>query len=250
MSSEHIDVTVENKIMTVRIQRPEKKNALTVAMYGAIKDAVEEAGTRDDVHVVLIRGTDDCFTAGNDLGDFQRRSGDSSSGEGSGLSVIRALMELDKPVIAAINGLAIGIGVTMLAHCDFVYVGESARLRAPFVDLGLCPEAGSSLLLPLLIGPRRAADMLLAADTLTGAEAAACGLASAVYPDAELYQRAQERAKLLAAKPPVAMRESKRLMQRVNKDQVSHAITVEGEKFAELLRAPEAQNIIAAFFQK
>lgn len=247
MQTEHIDVSVNDAIMTIRIQRPDKKNALTTAMYGAMKAAVEDAAQRDDVRVVLLQGTDDCFTAGNDLGDFQRRGQSDTNEESVALRFIGSLMALDKPVVAAVNGLAIGIGVTMLLHCDFVYVGESAALRTPFVDLGLCPEAASSLLLPLMVGARRAADILLAADTLSGSEAVACGLANAVFADSELMQRAREQALKLASKPPMAMRQSKRLLKRAWAEQVRQTIEVEGQVFGELLRSPEAQAIIGAF---
>ncbi|RFA34388.1 enoyl-CoA hydratase [Alkalilimnicola ehrlichii] len=248
--NEHIQVSTEKGVMTIRINRPDKKNALTGAMYGAMTDAIHAAGKDSDVKVVVIAGAEGCFTAGNDLADFQSRALSGNVGASPGLTFIRALAGLDKPIIAAVQGLAIGIGVTMLLHCDFVYAGESARFKTPFVDLGLCPEAGSSLLLPLLIGSRRANEMLLLGATLDSKEAGDCGLATRVYADNVLEQQAQEHAKTLAAKPAKALRISKNLIKQAWNQQVAHAIDIEGTRFGELLQSDECQAILASFFNK
>lgn len=249
LNCEHIKAEVADGVLVLAIHRPAKKNALTAAMYNALAAGVRQAAERDDVRVLLLEGTADCFTAGNDLDDFRARAEASEPLQTSpALEFVADLTALDKPVVAAVNGLAIGIGTTLLLHCDFVYAGESARLRTPFVDLGLCPEAASSLLLPLIAGPRRAAEMLLMGETLDGRAAAECGLVTRVYPDAELAAAARDQAARLAAKPAGALRASKRLLKRAWAEQVRQVMAVEGDQFGALLRAPEARAILDAFF--
>lgn len=246
------DVLIDqaNGILTLRMQRPEKKNALTRAMYGAMREAVQAAEDTPDIKAILITGTEDCFTAGNDLADFQQRATAAEPQESAGLQMIEALMSCDTPIIAAVNGLAIGIGTTMLLHCDFVYAGRSARFSTPFVDLGLCPEAASSLLLPLVAGPRRAAEMLLAGESLDAEAALACGLISAVVDDVETLPRALAQAERLAQKPRESVRLTKRLLRRFWSQAVAETLDYERDRFAERLGSEDVQAALTAFFAR
>lgn len=239
-----------NGVLTLRIQRPDKKNALTVAMYDRLREAVAPADADPDVRAILITGTADCFTAGNDLQDFQERATSATPRPSAGLRMIEALMACDTPLVAAVNGLAIGIGTTMLPHCDFVYAGRSAVFRTPFVDLGLCPEAASSLLLPLVAGPRRAADLLLAGEAMNAEEAAACGLVSRVVDDAETEAQALAQAERLARKPVASVRLTKRLLRRFWAAAMAETLDYEREQFAARLKSEDAQAALAAFFAR
>ena len=171
-----------------------KKNALTVAMYQAMADALRAAAADGAVRAVLITGQPSIFTSGNDIEDFMARppgAGGSATEEAPVFQFMKALLEIDKPVVAAVTGAAIGIGTTMLLHCDFVYVADDARLAMPFVGLGLVPEYASSLLVPQLMGPRRAAEKLLLGDPFTGEQAVECGIANAVLPASEVALHAR-----------------------------------------------------------
>ncbi len=240
--SEQIGVDVSDGVMTLTLLRAEKKNALTTAMYTALTAALGDAANRDDVRVVLLRGSGGVFTAGADLDDFRRRAEGPEPEVSPGMRFIFALRALDKPVVAMVQGLATGIGTTLLLHCDFVYLGASAVLRTPFIDLGLCPEAGSSVLLSAIVGERRAAELLLLGEPLGADEALRCGLANAVFPDGELEQRVAEKLAALAAKPPLAMRQSKRLMRMARDTGVAEAISEEQQVFGRLLRSEESQR--------
>lgn len=248
MSKESIVVERSERVLTLRMVRPEKKNALTVAMYQALREAVLGADADAGVSAIVIGGTADYFTAGNDLHDFQERARMPSPPPSAGLAFIEALTRCETPVIAAVNGPAIGIGTTMLMHCDFVFAGSAAVFRAPFVDLGLCPEASSSLLLPLLVGPRRAAQLLLAGEALDAEQAAACGLVTAVSADAE--GQALEQARRLAAKPRESLRLTKRLMRRYWQGAVADTLEHEREQFAARLRSDDAQAALDRFFAR
>jgi enoyl-CoA hydratase/carnithine racemase len=239
-------------VATLEIARPEKKNALTVAMYQALADGLRAATEDGAVRAVLITGQPGIFTSGNDIEDFMSRPpGQGSHAEDSPVfGFMRALLACDKPVVAAVTGAAIGIGATMLLHCDFVYVSDEARLAMPFVGLGLVPEFGSSLLVPQLMGPRRAAEKLLLGDPFTAEQAVECGIANAVLPAAEVVNHARRVAERFNALPPGAVREAKRLMRAPQRDQVLAAIATEGERFAARLRSPEALEAFQAFFQK
>ena len=239
-------------VATIEIARPEKKNALTVAMYQAMSDALHAA--RDDaaVRAVLITGQPGIFTSGNDIEDFMKRApGQSSDAMDSPVfRFMRALLECDKPVVAAVTGAAIGIGTTMLLHCDFVYVSDEARLAMPFVALGLVPEFASSLIVPQLMGHRRAAEKLLTGDPFTAAQAVDCGIATAVLPAGEVVNHARRVAERFNALPPGAVREAKQLMRAPQRELVLQTIRSEGEIFARRLRSPEAMEAFQAFFQK
>ena len=243
-----IKTAVLNGVYTIEIARPEKKNALTGAMYVAMAEGLNAAMADGAVRSVLITGQPGIFTSGNDLEDFMKRSG--------GVSVsparvfMNALIACDKPVIAAVTGGAIGIGTTLLLHCDFVYVSDEARLVMPFVSLGLVPEFASSHLIPQLMGQRKAAEKLLLGDPFTGAEAVECGIANAVLPAAEVAPHARRVAERFNALPPGAVRASKKLMRGTVVDQLYKTIDGENEVFAERLTSPEAKEAFSAFFQK
>ncbi|MDP3082566.1 MAG: enoyl-CoA hydratase [Rubrivivax sp.] len=241
-----------NGVATIEIARPEKKNALTVAMYQAMTDALRGAVADSAVRAVLITGQPGVFTSGNDIEDFMARPpGQGSDAMDSPVFLfMRALLECDKPVVAAVTGAAIGIGTTMLLHCDFVYVSDEARLAMPFVSLGLVPEYASSLLLPQLMGQARAAEKLLLGDPFTGAEAVDCGLANAVLPAAEVVGHARRVAERFNSLPPGAVREAKQLLRAPQRQAILQTIRSEGELFAKRLRSPEAMEAFQAFFQK
>ena len=241
-----------NGVATIEIARPEKKNAITAAMYQAMCDALRAAQADGAVRAVLITGQPGIFTSGNDLEDFMARPPHSGSDntESSVFQFMKALLGCDKPVVAAVTGAAIGIGTTMLLHCDFVYISDEARLAMPFTSLGLVPEFASSLMVPRLMGRARASEKLLLGDPFTGADAVDCGLANAVLPANEVLNHARRVAERFNALPPGAVRESKKLMRRATEAQVVETIGVEGAIFGERLRSPEAKESFQAFFQK
>lgn len=243
-----IKTAVLNGVYTIEIARPEKKNALTGAMYVGMAEGLNAAMADGTVRAVLITGQPGIFTSGNDLEDFMKRSGGVS--ESPAAIFMRALIGCDKPVIAAVTGAAIGIGTTMLLHCDFVYVSDEARLVMPFVSLGLVPEFASSHLIPQLMGQRKAAEKLLLGDPFTGADAVECGIANAVLPTAEVAPHARRIAERFNALPPGAVRASKKLMRGAVADQLLKTIAGENEVFAERLTSPEAKEAVSAFFQK
>jgi enoyl-CoA hydratase/carnithine racemase len=247
-----IKTALHQGVATIEIARPEKKNALTVAMYQAMTEALAAASVDKAVRAVLITGQPGIFTSGNDIEDFMSRA----PGQGSDamdspvFRFMHALMSCDKPVVAAVTGAAVGIGTTLLLHCDFVYVSDEARLAMPFVGLGLVPEFGSSLLVPQLMGHRRAAEKLLLGDPFTAEQAVECGIANAVLPAAEVVNHARRVAERFNALPPGAVQESKRLLREPQREQLVHVIRAEGELFAQRLRSPEAMEAFQAFFQK
>jgi len=237
-----------NGVATIEIARPEKKNALTQAMYQAMADALAAAQADPAVRALLITGQPGIFTSGNDIEDFMQRPP-----QGLDSPVYRfmqALLDFEKPVVAAVTGAAIGIGTTLLLHCDFVVVSDESRLAMPFVSLGLVPEYASSLLIPQLMGHVKAAEKLLLGDPFTGAEAVDCGLANAVLPAPEVVGHARRLAERFNSLPPAAVRESKRLMRAGQRDQVRTAMAAEGAVFGQRLRSPEAMEAFQAFFQK
>ncbi|MCU0964621.1 MAG: enoyl-CoA hydratase [Burkholderiaceae bacterium] len=241
-----------NGVATIEIARPEKKNALTIAMYQAMADALRAARADGAVRSVLITGQPGIFTSGNDIEDFMSRPpGGGSDGQDSPVfQFMRALIECDKPVIAAVTGAAIGIGTTMLLHCDFAYVSDEARLAMPFVGLGLVPEFASSLLLPQLMGQARAAEKLLLGDPFTGADAVEFGIANAVLPAGEVVNHARRIAERFNGLPPGAVRDAKKLLRGPQAEAILETIRSEGELFAARLRSPEAMEAFQAFFQK
>ncbi|MFO1341128.1 MAG: enoyl-CoA hydratase [Burkholderiaceae bacterium] len=237
-----------NGVATIEIARPEKKNALTQAMYQAMADAINAAQADAAVRAVLITGQPGIFTSGNDIEDFMQRPPQGL--DSPVFQFMKALVGSDKPVLAAVTGAAVGIGTTMLLHCDFVYVSDEARLAMPFVGLGLVPEFASSLVVPALMGPRRAAEKLLLGDPFTGEQAEECGIANAVLPAGEVVNHARRVAERFNTLPPGAVRDSKRLMHGRDRERVMQAVAEEAAIFAQRLRSPEAMEAFQAFFQK
>jgi len=244
---EPILVTLQDGVLHLEISRRDKKNALTKAMYATLAEALGAANQDRTVRVALLRGQDDLFTAGNDVGDFLlRKPGEISAG----MRFIQALAAFEKPLVAAVGGNAIGIGTTMLLHCDLVYAADNARFQFPFVPLGLCPEACSSLLLPRLVGYQRAAELLFFGEAFDARRAHQLGLVSAVHRREELMAAAAARASKLATLPREALTITKALMKRPDAAQFSAAMAAEIERFGELLAAPVAREISAAFLEK
>jgi enoyl-CoA hydratase/carnithine racemase len=233
-------------VLLLRIERPDKKNALTQAMYTALTAALEAAERDPVVRVVVLTGSGDSFTSGNDIADFLAAP---PTGEGSPVfRFLAALRQFAKPLVAAVNGVAVGIGVTLLLHCELVYARAGARLQLPFVNLGLCPEAGSSLLLPRLLGYPRAAELLLLGEPFSAEQALEWGLINGIGADAEAtLALALEKAQRLAAQPAEAVRLTKALIKRAEADAVRATVALEGGYFIEQLASPEARAALQAF---
>ena len=243
---DHVAARLDGRVLHLALDRPEKKNALTRAMYGTLADALEETVRDADVRAVVLSGQGGVFTAGNDLGDFMM---DPPTGPDSPVfRFLRNAVGFPKPLVAAVAGPAIGIGTTILLHCDLAYAAPDARFKMPFVDLGLVPEAASSLLLPRVVGPARAAELLLFGEAFGAETAREMGLVNAVVEDP--VATALERAAVLAAKPPEAVRQSKALLRRETADAVGETMAHEGALFVERLASPEAQEAFTAFFEK
>lgn len=237
-----------NGVTTIEIARPEKKNAITVDMYAAMAAALLAANADASVRAVLITGQPGIFTSGNDLEDFMQRKHQGM--ESPAFQFMRALVGCEKPVVAAVTGAAIGIGTTMLLHCDLVYVSDEARLAMPFTSLGLVPEFASSLIVPQLVGSVKAAEKLLLGDPFSAEDAVDMRIANAVLPAGEVVSHARRMAERFNALPPGAVRDSKRLLRRANADKVLEAIAIEAKIFGERLSSPEATEAFSAFFQK
>jgi enoyl-CoA hydratase/carnithine racemase len=245
--TEHIVVSVQDRILQLRLDRPEKKNALTRNMYLGMIEAIQQAEADAAVRVVLITGTQDCFTAGNDLMDFANaKPGETSPA----ILYLQTLAGAQKPVVAAVGGVAVGIGTTMLLHCDLVYAALDARFQLPFVNLGLCPEAGSSALLPELMGHRRAAHLLFFGEPFGAEPARDLGIVNAVVSANELMATATAKARQLAEKPPAALQTTKALLKRSTAGAVADAMARETERFAALLQGPEAREAMMAFMER
>jgi enoyl-CoA hydratase/carnithine racemase len=244
--TEHVHLEFDHRVLTITLDRQEVKNALTHDMYSALADALEEAGSNDDVRCVLITGAGDIFTAGNDLGDF---ASPLPAGKLPVLRFLETLRDFEKPVIVAVNGAAIGIGLTLLLHCDLVFAGENATFSAPFTRLGLVPEAGSSLLLPRAVGNAMANDILLAGRVLNASEALVAGLVSRVAPHERLSELATEVAHQVAGFAPNAVRESKRLI-RGDRDRVADQMRREERVFFAQLESSEFSESLLAMREK
>ena len=243
-----IKIATLNNVATIEIARPEKKNAITVDMYAVMAAALRAAEADAAVRAVLITGQPGIFTSGNDLEDFMQRP--KQGMDSPVFQFMKALSTCEKPVVAAVTGAAIGIGTTMLLHCDLVYVSDEARLAMPFTSLGLVPEFASSLILPQLLGHVRAAEKLLLGDPFTAPEAVEIGIANAVLPAGEVVNHARRMAERFNTLPPAAVRESKKLMKRTGAEKILETIAVEGGVFSERLASPEAREAFSAFFQK
>jgi len=235
-------------VATIEMARPAKKNALTVAMYQALTEAVNAASADEGVRALLIAGEGGDFTAGNDIADFlQHPPADESA---PGFTFMQALAACEKPVVAAVTGVAVGIGTTMLLHCDLVYVAEDARFAMPFVKLGLVPEFASSVLLPYLMGYAKASEKLLLGEPFSGAEAVELGIANAALPANDVLPHARQIAERFNSLSADAVRESKRLIRAGLREVVANAIRTEGRIFVERLRSPEARAALEHVLQK
>jgi enoyl-CoA hydratase/carnithine racemase len=247
--SEHLLVEREQGLLTLRMHRPEKKNALTRAMYSGMAEVLVQADQDKSVRALLITGGETCFTSGNDLADFIKAPPTGLNSEV--FQFMQALFEFSKPVVAAVNGPAVGIGTTLLLHCDLVYVGREAKLKMPFVNLGLCPEYGSSLILPRLLGHARAAELLLLGQSFSGEQAANWGIANQALEDgAQTLAKAREMALRFQQLAPAAVADSKRLMRAPGREELRRVIEAEGALFGQRLRSPEAIEALTAFMQR
>jgi enoyl-CoA hydratase/carnithine racemase len=236
-------------VLRVTTNRPTKKNAMTSAMYLELAEAFKTAAADDGIHAVLWDAAGDSFSAGNDIEDFLKNP-PGGQGESPQVTLMKALLALDKPLVAAVQGAAIGGGTTLLTFCDVVIAGESAKFRTPFVDLGLVPEFGSSWSLPARVGDLRAAEMILLGAPVDARRAEAIGLVSRVVPDASLLAAATEAAKALAEKPAGAVQTCKRLLKRRAREAAEQAFRFEGEEFAKRVRSDEVRAIFSAFLEK
>ncbi|SFH10564.1 enoyl-CoA hydratase-related protein [Pseudomonas sp. NFACC45] len=239
----------ERGLLTLRLNRPEKKNALTRAMYSQLAQALAMADVDPQISAVLICGSHDCFTAGNDIVDFLEQP--PADLDNPVFEFMLSLLDCRKPVIAAVAGPAVGIGTTLLLHCDLVYVSRDARLRMPFVSLGLCPEFGSSLILPRLLGQARAAQLLLLGEGLSGEQAAAWGIATEALDSGEAaLAKARDVALSFESLPAEAVRISKQLMKAPDREQLRVVIEEEGRLFTQRLRSPEALEALSGFINR
>ncbi len=246
-----VNVDLSNGVLTVTFARAEKKNAITQAMYGLLAEATNRARTDDAVRVLLFKAEGDSFSAGNDIADFIAIGAQGGGGQVVDAPVfqfLKALAEMDKPVVAAVRGRAVGIGLTLLLHCDMVVVAEDALLSAPFINLALAPEAASSLLLPLAIGHQRAFEIFALGEPIDGRTALAWGLASRAVPAAEVDAVADGLAAKLVARAPNSLRKTKRLMR--DAEALWALMQREGEAFGSQMTSPEAMEAFMAFTQK
>ena len=243
-----IDSAIADGIATITFNRPAKKNAITTAMYQQLADALRVARDDPAVRVILIAGRPEIFTAGNDLEDFLDSP---PSGDASPVFLfLHAISTADKPIVAAVRGAAVGVGTTLLLHCDLVYAGRGARFALPFTQLGLCPEAASSLLLPRMVGHHRAAEKLLLGEPFGADEACAMGFVNQVLDDDAVLAHAQQQAAKLAALPATSVRTTKWLMKSDDGAAIAARMQTEGQAFREMLGSPEAKEAFAAFLEK
>lgn len=245
--SEHIQLRDAGGVREIVFARPEKKNALSNAMYRSAREALQDAQVSPDVRVVLFAGEGEAFTAGNDLADFAKAAAGEAN-EPEAHRFIEELARAEKPIVAAVPGLAVGVGMTMLLHCDLVYVADTAKLSAPFINLGLSPEAASSLLLPARLGHVRAFAAFALGEAISGAEAVSLGLANQLAPRDEVLETARAAAKTLAGKPLGSVIATKRLMR--DAAALARQIEAESRVFAERLTSEEAREAFRAFAER
>jgi len=244
---DHVTTELREGVLEVRLNRPEKKNALTTAMYASLAVALKRADADPAVRVVWLTGSADSFTSGNDVSNFVERA--ESGGISPAQDFLLGLWTVETPLMAAVNGLAVGIGSTLLLHCDIVHAARSATFRFPFTDLGVFPEAASTVLLPRIAGHQKAMEMFLLGDRFGVETAVDAGFVNAVFDDAELETRSLEVARRLAQKPPAAVRLTKRLVRQGYPD-LHAVIKAEAPLFDESLNTPEAQEAFNAFLEK
>ena len=239
---------IDQGVMTLTFNRLDKKNSITAAMYASLAQAVELAQTNDQVRVVLIQGHETIFSAGNDIADFLNQP--PSGHDAPVFRFLRAIAGFSKPLLAAVAGPAVGIGTTLLFHCDLVYAGDNAAFSMPFVNLGLCPEAASSILVPQMMGYHRAAEALLMGEPFMAEAAQEVGLVNRVVPPTEVNSYAQAQARKLAAKPMSSLVETKRLMKMGQSAQILAQIETEAASFGRMLQEPAAREAFGAFMEK
>ena len=245
--SEHVTIEDNDRIRVIRMNRPERKNALTIAMYTRMADALREADADPNIRCTVLAGTDDTFTAGNDLGDFV--SNPPTDETSPVFQFLLALIDAKKPVVCAVEGLAIGIGTTLLLHCDLSYAGAGARFKLPFVDLGAVPEAGSSLLLPSIMGTARAAELLMLCPFFDAARAESLGLLTRAVPAGEAFPTAMDAARTLATKAPAALQRTRALLHQ-HDPKLRERLALEARWFADCLKGPEFQEAVTAFNER
>ena len=244
------DIVTErsDSVLRVQLNRPASKNAMTSAMYIVLADAFNAAAKDDQIRVVLWHGAGDSFCAGNDIGDFIKNP--PGAEESPQALLMKALINFDKPIVAAVQGAAIGGGTTMLTHCDFVFAAENAKFQLPFVNLALVPEFGSSFTVPARAGYLRAAELILTGQSFDARRAAELGLVTRVVPSQELLAIATDTAQKLAQKAPAALQACKRLMKQSTHEQLERAVKLENEEFSAHVRSAEAKEAFAAFLEK
>lgn len=240
--------STEQGVLTIGFNRPDKKNAITAAMYLAMADALAAAEGDHQVRAILFTGTPEAFTAGNDFTDFLQHP--PTAADSPVFRFMQAISQASKPVVAAVSGVAVGIGTTMLLHCDLVYAADNARFSLPFAQLGLCPELASSYLLPHVAGYQRAAEKLLLGEAFSADEARDMGLVNRVLSQPELLPFAQAQAAKLVALPAASLRATKRLMRQEGLAHIAARMAEENRLFAAMLGAPEAQEAMSAFLAK
>src|SRR5256885_1040864 len=248
MNMSDILTECSGNILRIQLNRPARKNAMTSAMYITLADLLNNAAKDDQVRVVLWHGAGDSFSAGNDIQDFLKNP--PGAGESPQARLIEALINFDKPIVAAVQGAAIGGGTTMLTHCDFVFAAENAKFQLPFVNLALVPEFGSSFTVPARAGYLRAAELILTGQSFDARRAAELGLVTRVVPSQELLAIATDTAQKLAQKAPAALQACKRLMKQSTREQLERAVKLENEEFSAHVRSAEAKEAFAAFLEK
>ena len=241
-------VHLDAGVMTLTINRLDRKNSITAVMYAAMADALAAAEQDSAVRVLVIQGHETIFSAGNDISDFLNKP--PSRADAPVFRFLYGISSFSKPIVAAVCGPAVGIGTTLLLHCDLIYAGDNAAFSMPFVNLGLCPEAASSLLVPQLMGYPRAAEALLLGEPFSAETALDIGLINRIVPPAEVSALAQQQARKLVAKPLASLIETKRLMKKGNASVVAERIAQEGASFGRMLGEPAAQEAFSAFMQK
>jgi enoyl-CoA hydratase/carnithine racemase len=245
---EEIITELSDNILRVQLNRPSKKNAMTLAMYAVLAEELDRADKTDDVRVVLVHGAGDSFTAGNDIADFV--SHPPGPGDSPQARFLDALIRFSKPLVAAVHGFAVGGGTTMLLHFDLVYAAESTRFQVPFINLALVPELASSYTMPTQLGYLRAAETILLGEPFSAARANELGMVTAVVPDPNVWDKAMEAAVRLAGKPAEALRACKKLIKAPEQDAIREAVTRELNEFAVRVRSAEAKGAFAAFLGK
>jgi enoyl-CoA hydratase/carnithine racemase len=247
--TDEVIISRTDSVLEIRMNRPAKKNALTRAMYAAMAGGLKDAAADQEIRAVVLSAEGDMFTAGNDISDFQAISTGTPAANSDAVGeFLHALVGAEKPVIAAVSGSGVGIGLTMLLHCDIVVMADDAQLVAPFTQLGLVPEAASSLLLPTLVGHKKAFMILGLGQPVGAAEAVELGIASFIAPRGEVHEHALKAAQQCAARPPEALQITKRLLR--NKEPAIERLETERKYFAERLKSPEARAAFAAFLKR